>query len=111
MGLRAHTKNKIMKKNNKYNYITGTQSMAHGSRIYDVAGYRLPSVTTILGKTKDQKFLKDWKAKVGEQEAERIKNLSSKRGTSMHKFLEHYILGTGYDDLTGLGQEAKAMAE
>ena len=29
----------------------------------------------------------------------------------MHKFLEHYILGTGYDDLTGLGQEAKAMAE
>ena len=29
----------------------------------------------------------------------------------MHKFLEHYILGTGYDDLTGLGQEAKSMAE
>ena len=29
----------------------------------------------------------------------------------MHKFLEHYILGTGYDDLTALGQEAKAMAE
>ena len=29
----------------------------------------------------------------------------------MHKFLEHHILGTGYDDLTGLGQEAKTMAE
>ena len=29
----------------------------------------------------------------------------------MHKFLEHYVLGTGYDDLTGLGQEAKSMAE
>ena len=29
----------------------------------------------------------------------------------MHKFLEHYILGTGYDDLTTLGQEAKAMAK
>ena len=29
----------------------------------------------------------------------------------MHKFLEHYILGTGYDDLTALGQEAKAMAQ
>ena len=100
-----------MKKNNKYNYIQGTQLSDHGSRIYDVAGYRLPSVTTILGATKDQQFLKDWKAKVGEAEAERIKNLSSKRGTSMHKFLEHYILGTGYDDLTGLGQEAKSMAE
>ena len=100
-----------MKKNNKYNYVSGTQSMDQGSRIYDVAGYRLPSVTTVLGKTKDQQFLKDWTAKVGEQEAERIKNLSSRRGTAMHKFLEHHILGTGYDDLTGLGQEAKTMAE
>ena len=100
-----------MKKNNKYNYVNGTQSMDHGSRIYDVAGYRLPSVTTILGKTKDQKFLQDWIAKKGAKEAERIKNLSSKRGTSMHKFLENYILGAGYDDLTGLGQEAKSMAE
>ena len=76
-----------MKKNNKYNYLQGTQIMDQGSRIYDVAGYRLPSVTTVLGKTKNQQFLKDWKAKVGEAEAERIKNLSSKRGTSMHKFL------------------------
>ena len=106
-----HNIGKAIKHNDKYNYVSGTQSMDHGSRIYDVAGYRLPSVTTVLGKTKDQQFLKDWKAKVGEQEAERIKNLSSKRGTAMHKFLEHYILGTGYDDLTGLGQEAKSMAE
>ncbi len=28
----------------------------------------------------------------------------------MHKFLEHY-LGTGYDDLTELGQKAKTMAQ
>ena len=100
-----------MKKNNKYNYIQGTQLSDHGSRIYDVAGYRLPSVTTILAKTKDQKFLQDWIAKKGAKEAERIKTVSSARGTAMHKFLEHYILGDGYDDLTGLGQEAKSMAE
>ena len=100
-----------MKKSNKYNYVDATRVEEHGSRTYDVLGARLPSVTTILGKTKDQKFLKDWKAKVGEHEAERIKNVSSARGTAMHKFLEHYILGDGYDDLTGLGQEAKAMAE
>ena len=42
-----------MKRNNKYNYIDGKQIMDQGSRIYDVAGHRLPSVTTILGKTKD----------------------------------------------------------
>ena len=100
-----------MKKNDKYKYITGTAHTDQGSRIYEVAGYRLPSVTTILGATKNQQFLKDWKAKVGEKEADRIKNLSSKRGTSMHKFLEHYVQGTGYDDLTELGQKAKAMAQ
>ena len=76
-----------MKKNNKYTYVDASRIEEHGSRIYDVNGDRLPSVTTILGRTKDQQFLKDWKAKVGEQEAERIKNLSSNRGTAMHKFL------------------------
>ena len=101
-----------MKKANKFNYIQGKQitDEKSGHRIYDIVGSRLPSVTTILGRTKNQQFLKDWKAKVGEKEADRIKNLSSKRGTSMHKFLEHYVQGTGYDDLTELGQTAKAMA-
>ena len=100
-----------MKKNNKYTYKDSKQINQESGRVYDVDGYRLPSVTNILGKTKDQKFLKDWKAKVGDQDAERIKNLSSKRGTSMHKFLECHVTGVGYDDLTGLGQEAKAMAQ
>ena len=62
-----------MKKSDKYKYITGTAHTDQGSRIYEVAGYRLPSVTTILGATKNKQFLKDWTAKVGEQEAERIK--------------------------------------
>ena len=100
-----------IKRNDKYTYVDATRIEEHGSRLYDVNGSRLPSVTTILGATKNQQFLKEWKAKVGEQEAERIKNLSSRRGTSMHKFLEHYVLGTGYDDLTELGQKAKAMAD
>ena len=65
-----------IKKSNKYNYLQGKQitDEESGSRVYDFNGSRLPSVTTILGKTKNQQFLKDWKAKVGEQEAERIKN-------------------------------------
>ena len=102
-----------MKKNNKYNYIQGKQITDHGTgtRIYDINNSRLPSVTTILGATKNQQFLRDWKAKVGESEAERIKNLSSKRGTAMHKFLENHITGVGYDDLTEIGQAAKPMAQ
>ena len=102
-----------LKKANKYNYLEGKQitDEESGSRIYDFNGSRLPSVTTILGKTKDQQFLKDWKAKVGEERAEQIKNLSSRRGTAMHKFLESHITGVGYDDLTEIGQAAKPMAE
>ena len=100
-----------MKQNEKYKYVQGSRSTEHGSRTYEVAGEKLPSVTTILAKTKDQSYLTAWKQKVGNETAERIKNLSSKRGTAMHKFLETHITGVGYDDLTGLGQEAKAMAQ
>jgi len=102
-----------LKKSNKYNYLQGKQITDHesGTRVYEVVGTRLPSVTTVLSATKNQQFLKDWKAKVGEKEAERIKNLSSKRGTAMHKFLESHIQGVGYDDLTELGQAAKPMAQ
>ena len=95
----------------KYTYVDAARIEEHGTRLYDVNGSRLPSVTTILGATKDQQFLKDWKAKVGEKRAEEIKNHSSRRGTSMHKFIESYVTGVGYDDLTELGQEARPMAE
>ena len=108
--LEYHNIGKKVKKNNRYSYVDGTRSDDHGTRTYDVAGHRLPSVTTILSRTKDQTFLKDWKAKVGEKKAEEIKNLSSNRGTSMHKFLEKYVLGEGYDDLTEIGKTAKKMA-
>ena len=103
----------MLKINNKYNYIQGKQITDHGTgtRVYDIDNSRLPSVTTILGATKNQDFIKKWKAKVGEAEADRIKNHSSKRGTSMHKFIESHVSGVGYDDLTSIGQEAKPMAE
>jgi len=100
-----------VKKNSKYTYTQGRQITDHGSRIYDIMGMQLPSVTTILSLTKDQTFLKDWYAKKGFKEAERIKNHSSKRGTAMHKFLEKHIQDTGYDDLTPIGKEAKPMAQ
>jgi len=100
-----------MKQNEKYKYANATRTEDHGSRTYDILGAKLPSVTTILAQTKDQSYLDRWKAKVGHEEAERIKNLSSKRGTSMHKFIEKHITGAGYDDLTEIGQQAKPMAQ
>ena len=100
-----------LKHNPKYKYIGGTSTTEHGSRTYNVSGMRLPSVTTILAKTKDQSYINRWKNKVGHEEAERIKNLSSKRGTAMHKFLEKYIQGYGYQDLTPIGRQAAPMAQ
>ena len=100
-----------MKQNKKYNYVQGTRITEHGSRTYDFNGDKVPSVTTILANTKDTAYLDRWKAKVGHEEAERIKNLSSKRGTSMHKFIEKHITGVGYDDLTEVGIQAKPMAQ
>ena len=103
----------MLKKLDTYNYITGKQitDQETGTRVYDIVGSRLPSVTTILGETKDKSFLKKWQDRVGMDEAERIKNLSSKRGTAMHKFLESYVEGVGYDDLTEIGVQAKPMAQ
>ena len=100
-----------MKKNNKYKYVSSQRYEHHGSRTYDFDGIRLPSVTTILAKTKDQSYLTTWKNKVGHEEAERIKNYSSKRGTSMHKFIEEHIKDIGYDDLSSIGEEARPMAQ
>ena len=100
-----------MKKNKKYKYIHGPSTTEHGSRTYEINGARLPSVTTILAKTKDQTYIKRWYEKKGYEEAERIKNLSSKRGTAMHRFIEKHIQGRGYNDLTDVGVQAKPMAE
>ena len=101
----------VMKKNTKYNYVRGSRSTDHGTRTYEVGGFNLPSVTTILNKTKDQQYLTKWKDRVGHEEAQRIFNLSSKRGTAMHKFLEKHIEDSGYEDLTEIGIEAKPMAQ
>ena len=100
-----------MKLNKKYKYVRGTSTTDHGSRTYEINGARLPSVTTILAKTKDQTYIKRWYEKKGHDEAERIKNLSSKRGTAMHRFIEKHIQGIGYSDLTDVGVQAKPMAE
>jgi len=44
-----------MKKSDKYNYIDGKQitDPDTGKRVYEISSYRLPSVTTILGATKN----------------------------------------------------------
>jgi genome maintenance exonuclease 1 len=56
-------------------------------------GATLPSVTRILAATKDESALDDWKKRVGEMEAERIKTEAAYVGTAMHRVLEHVLTG------------------
>ena len=103
-----------MKWNKQFIYPPCIRSMVKGKRKYEVGGERLPSVTTILKNTQDAskaESLARWKAKVGEVEAERIKNTAATRGTAMHTYLEHYIKGGNVLDLTDLGREASSMAK
>ena len=97
-----------MKWNKLYNYPKTIRSSVDGVRKYDVNNEKLPSVTTILSSTQDAskaESLAKWKAKVGEVEAERIKNTAATRGTAMHSYLEHYIKGGLLIDLTsGMNQ-------
>ena len=103
-----------MKWNKLYTYPESTRSTKEGFRTYDVNDEKLPSVTTILGATKDQEAIDSinrWKAKVGEEAATRIKDQAASRGTNMHLHLERHIMGEGHLDLTEEGKVAKAMAD
>jgi len=78
----------------KFDYKPLDRTEGANGRMYIVGeGRPLPSVTTILSKTKDLTHLLAWKQRVGEVEAERIKVEASSIGNRMHKNLENYILG------------------
>ncbi len=103
-----------MKWNKLYHYPPSTRSTTDGLRTYDVGKEKLPSVTTILGATKSQDAqdsIARWQARVGLDEATRIKDQAASRGTNMHKHLEQHLLGAGHLDLTEEGKTAKAMAD
>lgn len=63
-----------------------------GERIYLKDGLRMPSVTTVLGATADKAWLERWIARVGEEEAERIKTAAAFRGTLLHSRMENLLL-------------------
>ena len=95
--------------NKKFNYPTYTRALINGKRHYDVGTEeKLPSVTTILQATQSEekkKKLEDWKKRMGSQYADRIRDISAMRGTSMHTYLEGYIKDERHLDLTALGQD------
>lgn len=62
------------------------------TRLYETPmGFKLPSVTTVLDKTKDKTHLYEWRKRMGEQKANQIVKEASGVGTAMHRSLEKYL--------------------
>jgi hypothetical protein len=96
-----------MKWNKLYEYPKSIRSTIKGERHYELGQEKLPSVTTILSATESEEkkqAIQRWKAKVGEKEAEVVKNTAATRGTAMHSYLEYHIAGQGLLDLTESGK-------
>ena len=79
----------------KFDYKTIHRENLNGRRYYVTpAGQRVPSVTTILDRTKPEearKALAEWRKRVGEDRAQQITTEAANRGTRMHKWLENYV--------------------
>ena len=82
-------------------------------RVYvDELGNKMPSVTTILGATKDKSHLEAWRKRIGEDKAKLITEESAGLGTTMHAHLEAYVLGQERPGGTNYGRVmAKKMAD
>jgi genome maintenance exonuclease 1 len=81
--------------NPKFNYQPIPRVVVEGKRFYATPdGKKLPSVTTILDKTKSEaskQALNQWRARVGTERAQQITTEAANRGTRMHTYLEKYI--------------------
>ena len=81
--------------NPKFDYQPLSRVSEDGKRLYATPdGKRLPSVTTILDRTKPEEkkqALNEWRRRVGVENAQKITTEAANRGTRMHTYLEDYI--------------------
>ena len=79
----------------RYFYSPLSRTSEGGKRLYATPdGRKLPSVTTVLDKTKpeeNREALANWKKRVGYERAQQITTEAANRGTRMHSYLEHYV--------------------
>lgn len=67
------------------------QENVDGTRLYVTPnGDKYPSVTTVLSDYK-KKELMEWRARVGEEHANKVSRQATTRGTSVHKVIEMYL--------------------
>ena len=100
-----------MKLLKKYPYKHYNRFSDEKGRKYLVDNIKVPSVTTILSRTKDMTQLNDWRRRVGNAEADKIMNQASTVGTEMHKVLEYSLNGQGYFNMMDEGTKPRMMAK
>lgn len=80
----------------QYHSLTREDGGPNGRVYVDPHGNKLPSVTTILDKTKSEeskKALAAWQRRMGQKKADEIKTEAAFRGTLMHSYLEKHLRG------------------
>jgi genome maintenance exonuclease 1 len=81
--------------NPKFEYHELSRTSEEGKRLYSTPnGDRVPSVTTILDRTKpaeSRAALEQWRKNIGHARAQQITTEAASRGTRMHTYLEHYV--------------------
>lgn len=103
--------------NPKFNYTPVPRVEVNGKRFYATPdGNKLPSVTTILDKTKPEEkklILEQWRRRVGHEKAQQITTEAANRGTRMHSYLEHYVKNGELKDrgTNPFGWASHAMAQ
>ena len=77
----------------RYRYDTYKRVELEDRRLYvnQETGLSLPSVTSILDKTKNKAKLVDWETKIGTEQAEKIRLEAASVGTAMHNYIEAII--------------------
>lgn len=81
-----------------FSYVSGLPELkslkteeVDGKRYYIApSGKKLPSVTTVLGHSKKH-IIKEWRERVGNEEAQKISTRASVRGTKFHNMMEKYL--------------------
>ena len=101
--------------NEPYPYKEIQRKTVNGKRLYDTETGALPSVTTILDKTKPREkreALANWKKRVGEKKAQEIVTEAANVGTVMHNILEYWVKNEEYEPGNNIvHQQAKRMAQ
>ena len=79
-----------------YNYTPISRTTIDGKRHYALPdGSAVPSVTTILDRTKSEESkqaLENWRRAIGHERAQAITTEAANRGTRMHSYLEAFIM-------------------